>query len=64
MATLSANPVQFLQEVRTELSKVRWPTRSETIRLTIVVIAVSIVVGAFIGALDAVLLKITETFLR
>lgn len=43
---------KFLNEVRTELSKVTWPTRAETIRLTIIVVIISIVVGIYLGGLD------------
>lgn len=46
-------PVNFVKEVRTELTKVVWPGREETIRLTIVVLAISIVVGFFVGGFDA-----------
>lgn len=42
----------FIKEVRTELAKVTWPTRPETIRLTIIVIAISIGVGLYLGGLD------------
>lgn len=52
-------PVQFLKEVVTELKKVTWPTRAETIKLTVVVIAISLIVGLFIGGLDITFLKIT-----
>jgi len=42
----------FIKEVRTELAKVTWPTRPETIRLTVIVIAISIGVGLYLGGLD------------
>lgn len=45
-------PLSFLKEVKIELSKVVWPTKKETIKLTTIVIVVSIVVGFFIGLLD------------
>jgi preprotein translocase subunit SecE len=37
-----------------ELQKVSWPTRQETTKLTIVVIAASLFVGLYIGGLDIV----------
>lgn len=55
-------PVQFFREVVTELRRVNWPTREETIKLTVVVIAISLVVGAFIGGLDALFLRISAIF--
>jgi len=42
----------FLTEVQSELAKVTWPTRQQTIRMTVVVIVVTILMGAFIGGLD------------
>jgi preprotein translocase subunit SecE len=55
-------PTQFIREVQTELRKVTWPTREETMKLTVTVIAISVLVGAFIGGLDALLVKITSFF--
>lgn len=37
-----------------EMKKVTWPTRPETIRLTIAVILISLVVAAFLGFWDFV----------
>jgi len=56
----NVGPAQFIKETITELKKVNWPTRQETIKLTVVVIAVSVIVGAFIGTLDILLLNITS----
>lgn len=39
---------------RTELAKVSWPNRRQTMRLTIVVIIFSLVFAAILGALDYV----------
>ena len=43
---------QYFKEVRVEMAKVKWPTKSDTINYTIVVIGVSLAVAAFLGALD------------
>ncbi|MEK7076098.1 MAG: preprotein translocase subunit SecE [Patescibacteria group bacterium] len=43
---------QFLKEVRVELSKVIWPTRSQTILYTLVVIGISLFMAVFLGLLD------------
>lgn len=53
-------PVQFVREVISELKKVTWPTRDETIKLTAVVIAISVITALFIGGLDALFIKITS----
>lgn len=59
----SVAPLHFFKEVVAELKKVTWPTRQETIKLTVMVIVISLVVGAFIGGLDILLVKITSLIL-
>ncbi len=46
---------RWLRETRSELRKVTWPTREEALRLTYVVIGLSLVMGAVLGAVDLVL---------
>jgi len=55
---------KFLKEVQTELKKVVWPTRQQTIRLTGIVMGVSLVVGLYVGALDFALTKIVGLIVR
>ena len=55
-----SNPIQFLKEARAELTKVVWPSRKETIRITIAVIALSLSVAVFLGAVDFGLTKLFE----
>lgn len=57
-------PAKFFREVTAELKKVTWPTRDETVKLTAVVIAISMIVGVFIGGLDAGLVKVSELIFR
>ncbi|MCS6839242.1 MAG: preprotein translocase subunit SecE [Roseiflexaceae bacterium] len=45
--------IQPLRESRAEMRKVVWPTREETIRLTVVVILLSAVMSAILFAADA-----------
>lgn len=61
---MATTPVAFLKEVNDELKKVTWPTQQEVIRLTAVVILVSVAVGLFIGGADFVLTKVLETILK
>lgn len=61
---INAKPATFLREVRLELERVIWPKKSETLKLTLIVIGVSVFVGLFLGGLDFVLTKMTEAFLR
>ena len=46
----------YLTESWAELRKVVWPTRRTVVNLTLIVIAVSTVVGAYIAILDLILL--------
>jgi preprotein translocase subunit SecE len=46
---------KFLEETRSELQKVTWPTPRQTANLTIIVFAVGAAVGMFIFVWDAVL---------
>jgi preprotein translocase subunit SecE len=43
---------QFVRDIIAELKKVSWPTRDETVRLTGVVIVVSITIGLMLGGVD------------
>lgn len=43
---------QFLREVRGELRKVAWPTRSETVNYSIIVAVTLVVMTAFTFAVD------------
>jgi preprotein translocase SecE subunit len=44
--------INFFRESYTELLKVTWPTLPQAIRLTVSVILISVVVGAFLTLLD------------
>ncbi len=44
--------VEYFSASRTELTKVTWPTRRQTAKLTFLVIVFSLVFAAFLGALD------------
>lgn len=43
-----------------ELKKVTWPSRKETIRLTSIVIIISLIIGLYIGIIDILLAKALE----
>jgi preprotein translocase subunit SecE len=50
----------FIQSSRTELRKVVWPTRPETIQTTVAVIIFTLIMGAFFWILDKGLLWATR----
>jgi preprotein translocase subunit SecE len=57
------NPFEFLQQVRTEVSKVTWPTRRETVITTVMVISMSIAAALFFLAADWVLSNVVTLVL-
>lgn len=49
--------VKYLQESLEELKKVTWPTKSQTLNYSVAVIGISVLLAAYIGALDFGLAK-------
>ncbi|KKC39876.1 preprotein translocase subunit SecE [Devosia epidermidihirudinis] len=49
------NPITFLQQVRTEVSKVTWPGRNEVLISTIMVIVLVIFASLFFLAADQII---------
>ena len=45
---------KYFREVKSEMKKVVWPSWSQTVRNTMIVIAVIIMVGIFLAIVDAV----------
>ena len=52
---MKTTPAQFVRQVQQEVSKITWPSRSETMQGTIVVIVMSLVLAAFLVSVDSVL---------
>ncbi|OGY64217.1 MAG: preprotein translocase subunit SecE [Candidatus Harrisonbacteria bacterium RIFCSPLOWO2_02_FULL_41_11] len=55
--------ISFLQESKQELSRVNWPSRQETVRLTAIVIFISLLIAAFLGVLDSLFSYLLEKIL-
>lgn len=53
----------YLKEAREELKKVVWPSWPETRRNTVLVIAISLFVAAFLGLIDLGLNYLLEQFI-
>ncbi|MEP3231233.1 MAG: preprotein translocase subunit SecE [Hyphomicrobiales bacterium] len=49
------NPFKFLQEVRTETSKVVWPSRNETMITTVMVLIMVFFASLFFLLIDQIL---------
>jgi preprotein translocase subunit SecE len=45
-------PITFVRQAYDELKQIVWPTRNEIIRLTGIVIILSVLMGLYIGGLD------------
>jgi preprotein translocase subunit SecE len=57
--------INYLQGVRLELSKVTWPKKEETVRMTLTVIVFSAIVAGYVGILDFLFTTIlTKIFAR
>ena len=46
------NPFQFLQQVRTEVAKIVWPTRREVVLTTIMVFIMATLTAIFFALVD------------
>lgn len=61
---IGVSPIQFLKEVKIELGKVKWPTKKEVVKMTGVVLAVSIMVGLLLSALDLVFTNLFSLIIK
>ena len=43
---------KFIKESAAELKKVVWPTKQQVVKLTLIVLGISLITGALIGGLD------------
>lgn len=53
----------YLAESRVELGKVAWPSRATLIRLTVVVLMISVAVAGFISFFDYLFTQILNIFI-
>ena len=53
----------YLKEVKVELKKVNMPTKQETIKYTLIVIGLSLVIAVFLGGLDFIFTFLVSKFL-
>lgn len=56
--------IQYLKDSKTELKKVVWPSKKETINLTLLVIFISLGVALFLGLIDWLLNLILSSFIK
>ena len=48
----ATNPLQFIQQVRSEVSKVVWPTRREVLLTTVMVFILAALTAVFFAIVD------------
>jgi preprotein translocase subunit SecE len=54
---------RYLREVWVELGRVEWPTRTELVRMTLVVIVVLLVTAVYLGVFDYVYTLLIKRYL-
>jgi len=47
--------INFLKDVKIELSKVSWPTKDQLVQFTLIVIGLSLAIAIFLGGVDWIL---------
>ncbi len=55
--------IAFVQESKQELKRVEWPTKAETIRMTLIVVFISLAAAIYLGALDYAFTKLLGLFI-
>ncbi|MED5531139.1 MAG: preprotein translocase subunit SecE [Pseudomonadota bacterium] len=51
---MMANPLKYVQQVRSEVSRIVWPTRKETMTTTLMVFVMSAIVALFFFIIDTI----------
>lgn len=60
LTTKGKGTVAFAREARTEVRKVIWPTRQETLHTTLIVAAVTAVMSLILWGLDGILVRLVS----
>ncbi len=55
VVAVSFDPAGFLRDVRSEVSKVTWPSRKETVITTAMVIGMAVIASVFFFAADQII---------
>jgi preprotein translocase subunit SecE len=58
------SPLEFIQQVRTETSKVTWPTRRETVMTGVMVVIMTTILAIFFFGVDSILQAIVTMLLK
>ena len=60
---MTKNPIEFVREVRSEVAKVTWPTRRETMITTSMVFIFVVIAALFFLVSDKVIAFVVQTLL-
>ena len=55
MSMATTNPFQFIQQVRSEVSKITWPTRREVLLTTVMVFVMSAIAALIFALVDLII---------
>jgi len=55
MGSVAVNPAKFVREVRSEVAKVTWPSRRETMQMTGMVFAMATLAAVFFFVADQII---------
>ena len=55
---------QFLREVKTELKKVTWPSKKDTLSGTAIVLVTVLIIAVFLGIVDSGLSNLIKILLK
>ena len=58
------SPGEFFRQVRTEVGKVVWPTRKETVQTAIMVLIMTVILAIFFLGVDAVFAALVKGLLE
>lgn len=54
--------LQYIKDTRAEVKHIQWPTRSQAIWFTVVVVIVSLLIAVYTGVFDWVFTHVLEYF--
>lgn len=55
--------LDYIKSTKLEVKNVTWPTKAETLRFTLLVLAVSALIAVYLGLLDFFFINILERFI-
>lgn len=53
----------LFKDASSEIKKITWPTRNETIKFTLIVIGMAVLVASILGIFDLIFVKLMEEFI-